>query len=136
MKNLFFVCLFTLTLTSWCQAQQITYNGKSVAEFKGEGDLYIHGKFVGLFDPSGDVYKNGELIGRIKPNGEFWTGGSRTGRMNADDGTIYLGNAVVGKVQYSGEVFEGDKKIASGRGIKREWLAGVFFFYFKDDVKK
>lgn len=135
MKNLFFVSLVALFLTPLCHAQSITYGGKPVAEIKGKGDLYIHGKFIGLFDPSGDVYKNGELIGRIKPNGEFWKGGTRSGRI-ADDGTVYLGNAVVGKVQHSGEVFEGEKKIAMGRGVKREWLAGIFFYYFKDDVTK
>lgn len=135
MKNLFFVGLFILSLTGLGHAQQISYNGKPVAEIKGKGDLYIHGKFVGLFDASGDVYKNGQLIGRIKPNGEFWTGGSRSGRINADDGTIYVGNAVAGKVQHSGDVYEGDKKIALGRGVKREWLAGIFFFYFKEEVR-
>lgn len=135
MKNLIFVCLFVLCLTTLGHAQSISYGGKSVAEFKGGGDLYIYGKFVGLFDASGDVYKNGELVGRIKPNGEFWRGGNRAGRMD-EDGTVYLGNAVVGKVQYSGDVFENDKKIALGRGVKREWLAGIFFFYFKDEVRK
>ena len=135
MKNLFIVLSFTLSSILLSQAQQITLNGKPVAEIKGQGELYVHGKYIGLFDQSGDVYKNGQLYGRIRPNGEFWTDGKRSGRM-ADDGVVYVGNALAGRVQHSGDVYENDKKIALGRGIKREWLAGIFFFYFKDEVRK
>lgn len=134
MKNSVLFILFTLFITGAISAQTVTLNGKSVAEIKTNGDVYVHGKFLGLFDKSGDVYKKSEMIGRIKPNGEFWTGGSRSGKIEAD-GSVYRGNAKVGKVEYSGEIYNAEnKKIGSGRGVKREWLAALVFFYFKDDV--
>ena len=134
-KGILFVLFMTFVLGS-SMAQQVLVKGKAVAEVKNNGDVSINGKFVGIFDKNGDVYKKGERVGQIRPNGEFWVNGSKSGKFEAD-GTVYKSNAVVGKVEFPGEVFDVEKKkIASGKGIKREWLAGLFFFYFKDELLK
>ena len=132
-KGILFVLFLTFVLGS-SMAQQVLVKGKAVAEVKTNGDVSINDKFVGIFDKNGDVYKNGQRVGQIRPNGEFWVNGSKAGKFEAD-GNVYKSNAVVGKVEFPGEVYDAEKKkIASGKGIKREWLAGLFFFYFKDEL--
>lgn len=116
-------------------AQQVLMKGLAVAEIKPSGDVYIAEKSVGFFDTkTGDVYKKGELVGQIRKNGEFWRGGFRAGYFDFDGSVYSSTKAKLGKVEMNGDIFDKDEKIASGKGIKREWLVGVFFFYFRDEV--
>ena len=133
-KGILFLC-FLMVAASVSFAQQVIVNGKPLVEIKTNGDVMIQGSFSGIFDKNGDVYKKGERVGQIRANGEFWTNGSKSGKFEAD-GRVFKSNALVGKVEPSGDVYDAqNKKIGTGKGIKREWLVGLFFFYFKDEIK-
>lgn len=136
MKKAVLLVLFSTFMLGAALAQQVLVNGKPVAEVKVNGDLMINGSLIGLFDKNGDVYRKGERIGQIRTNGEFWLNGSKAGRFEYDGSVYSRANAKLGKVETSGDVYEGEKKIAVGKGIKREWLVGMFFFYFKADLIK
>ena len=131
-KGIFLLFMLAAGFVS-VHAQKITQDGKVLAEIKGGGEVYVAGKVVGVYDSNGDVYKKGELIGVVKPNGELWIGGRKSGKVEID-GTVMKGSTKIGKVEPSGNVWDTEKVIANARGIKKEWVAGAIFFYFKEDI--
>jgi hypothetical protein len=114
-------------------AQIITIKGRKAAEIKSTGDILIDGNVVGIYERNGDVYKKGELIGVLKPNGEFWIGGAKSGKIEFDGSVVKAGKKI-GKVENNGDVYIGETLVANGRGVKKEWLAGLFFFYFREEL--
>ncbi len=126
----FFIFFFTCAMGF---AQKVIVNGKELAEIKPTGEISMAGKVVGLFEKNGDVYKMGELVGVIKPNSEFWINGTRAGKMELDCSVIRAGK-VLGKVEPSGKIWENGLQIGEARGVKKEWTAAFYFFYFKEEI--
>ena len=82
-------------------------------------------------EEDGDVYYKGSRIGKIEADGDVYYQGSRIGEIEPD-GDVYLQGSRIGKVEKDGDVYYKGSRIGEGKGIKKEWLAGFFFFFFWD----
>ena len=61
------------------------------------------------------IYYKGSWIAEIEP-----------------DGDVYIHGSWVGEIEEDGDVYYRGSFIGEGEGIKKEWLAGFFFFFFWD----
>jgi hypothetical protein len=131
MKKLFFLSLIALSMGSFAQAQSIYIGGSNVAKIEDDGDVYIGGSFKGRFEDDGDVYIGGSYAGKIEDDGDVYINGSFKGKIE-DDGDVYIGGSYAGKVEDDGDIYEGGSSKGRGEHIRREWLAGFYFFFFTE----
>jgi cytoskeletal protein CcmA (bactofilin family) len=94
---------------------EIYLDGSRVGEIKADGDVYIHGSRAGTIKRDGDIYMDGSRVGSVKPDGDVYKGGSRVGHVNAD-----------------GDVYKNGSRIGNCKGVRVEWAAAVYFFFFED----
>ncbi|MBX9852645.1 MAG: hypothetical protein K2X86_12940 [Cytophagaceae bacterium] len=75
------------------------------------------------------VYYKGSRIGEIESDGDIYKNGSRVGQIESD-GDVYVNGSRVGQVESDGDVYYNGSRVGEGRGIRQEYLAAFFFFFF------
>ena len=88
---------------------------------------------IGFFDSDGTVrdHKN-KALGKIKAMQVYNNAGTRIGYVNTD-GTVHDGESrTIGKIDRNGKVTDANQKVIGyAQGVKYEWIACYFFFFFQ-----
>ena len=87
------------------------------------GRIYADGKVCN---------KNNQTIGSFKPNGEVRNkNNQKIGLIKSDGEVRNQNNQKMGTVRANGTVYnQNNQKIGIAPGLKKEWVAGFYFFFF------
>jgi len=132
MKKLFIALSFVFA-ASMLEAQSLYINGSRKGEIESDGDVYINGSRKGQIESDGDVYVNGSRKGQIESDGDIYVNGSRVGQVESD-GDVYMNGSRVGQVESDGDIYKNGSRIGDCKGVKKEWVAAVVFFFFAEDL--
>jgi len=130
--------MFLVTITALFCFSMTTINTEDTAvindfTIQGNGDIYVNGSKKGEIQSDGDVYIGGSKKGEIQSDGDIYIGGSKKGEVQSD-GDVYIGGSKKGEVQSDGDVYFGGSKKGECEGVRREWVAAVYFFFFTREI--
>ena len=89
--------------------------------------------YIGSIDTDGVIRnKNNSQVGRICSDGVIRnSNNSQIGKIESDGVVRNSNNSQIGKVESDGTVRDrNNAQIGSAKGIRREWAAVAFFFFF------
>ena len=50
------------------------------------------------------------------------------------DGDVYKDGSRIGQIEEDGDIYYNGSRIGDCKGVKREWVAAVVFFFFIEDL--